>query len=103
MNDHEQLDLDVVENTDADRFEAHAGGEVVALVEYRHAQGSLVVTHTETADEYEGKGIAARLVRGMLDQLRDAGRTIQVQCPYVAAYLRKHPEYGDLVEPAKAD
>jgi predicted GNAT family acetyltransferase len=52
--------------------------------------------HTEIADEFEGHGLGHTLARGVLDDIRTRGLHVVAQCPFVAKYLRDHPEYGDL-------
>jgi hypothetical protein len=56
-----------------------------------------VFTHTEVDPACQGRGIAAQLAAGALDQVRTAGDKIIVRCPYIASYLDKHPEQRDLV------
>jgi uncharacterized protein len=36
-------------------------------------------------------------VRGALDDMRARGLKVAPVCPFVAAYIRRHPEYADLV------
>ena len=92
------MDVRVTDHPEAKRFEAHAGEELLGVVEYIPLPGKVIATHTEVAEEYEGRGVGSRLVAGMLDLLRDEGRLVQPMCPYVAAFLRKHDEYGDVVD-----
>jgi uncharacterized protein len=90
-------DIDVVQNEDAQRFEARMGDEVAGFVDYVTKGDVVVMTHTEVEPQHEGQGVASRLVGGALDQLRDAGLRVGPQCSYVASYIRKHSEYADLV------
>jgi len=81
------------------RYEVTADGELAGFAEYRDREGVRVFTHTEVADEFEGKGVGSELVRGVLDAERAAGRRIVPLCPFVAHYVREHPDdYGDLVD-----
>jgi uncharacterized protein len=48
---------------------------------------------------FEGKGVGAALVQGVLDDVRARGLKVRPCCPFVAAYIRRHPEYEDLVAP----
>jgi hypothetical protein len=50
------------------------------------------------ARSFEGRGIGGRLVAWALEDLRRRGLRIAVECPFVASYLRRHPEYDDLVD-----
>jgi predicted GNAT family acetyltransferase len=53
--------------------------------------------HTEVPKELEGRGIGSALVRGLLEIARAQGLKVQAVCPFVKAYLDRHPEYADLL------
>lgn len=62
-----------------------------------------VLHHTEVSDEHRGHGLASRLVRAVVDDVVASGLAIVPVCPYVAAWLAKHPEYAEhVVPPASA-
>lgn len=88
----------VVENPEHQRFEAHVDGELASFLQYIALPGKIIATHTEVWEQYEGQGVGSQLVSGTLEQLRADGRLVQPLCPYVAAYLRRHREYDDLVD-----
>lgn len=91
----------VADNPDRLRYEIHVDGELAGFVTYRAQPGALVLVHTEVADEFEGRGLASQLVHEALEDIRRRGLHVVPQCPLVSKYIRKHPEYGDLVtEPA---
>jgi predicted GNAT family acetyltransferase len=56
------------------------------------------MVHTEVDLAQEGKGLASTLVRGALDDIRARGGVIVPLCPYVIGFLRRHPDYEDLVD-----
>lgn len=90
-------DLTVVDNPAKQRYEAHLGGRVVGFSEYRLVSGGrLIFFHTEVDPTLEGRGIGGRLAAGALDDVRKRGLTMTVKCPFIAAYLLRHPEYEDL-------
>lgn len=93
------LDVRVEDHPEAKRFEAHADGELLGFMEYIPLTRTVIATHTEVFEQYEGRGVGSQLVAGALDQLRADGRVVQPQCPYVAAFLRRHDEYADVVDP----
>jgi hypothetical protein len=78
------------------RFELDVGG-AVAFANYRRAPSSVIITHTETPRALRGRGIASRLVQGALELIRADGQKVVAGCGFVADYLRKHPEFADLV------
>jgi uncharacterized protein len=91
-------DVRVEDNPDRTRFEAYLDGELAAFVAYTAGSDPVELTHTETLEAYQGMGVASRLVAGALEQLRAAGRQVQPSCPYVASFLRNHPEYADVTQ-----
>lgn len=68
-----------------------------ALAYYRRADGVITFTHTETPFAVQGQGIASKLIRGALEQVRAEGLKVVARCSFVAAYIARHPEYADLV------
>ena len=90
---------DVTRNDTATRYEARADGDLQGFAEYRLEGDVVVMHHTVVEDEYQGQGVAGRMVRYALDDIRAQGRRVRPVCEYVAGYLGKHPEYADLVEP----
>jgi uncharacterized protein len=91
-------DLLIVDEPVAQRYEARLGDVVVGYSEYRRVQHDrLILFHTEVDPTLEGRGIGSRLAKGVLDDIRARGYRITVKCPFMAAYLKRHPEYGDVV------
>jgi predicted GNAT family acetyltransferase len=81
------------------RYEIVVDGVVAGFTQVREHDGGIVaMPHTVIEDAYEGQGLASRLVRGALDDLRAQGRQIHPFCPYVKSWLQKHPDYLDLVD-----
>ena len=93
-------DLIVTNNPDARRFELRAGGEVVARVDYLPAGASLIFAHTEVLPGHEQQGLGSVLVRGALEQLRARGTSVIPTCPFTAAFIDRHREYADVVDPS---
>jgi len=88
--------LEVRHRTDRDRFEIVVEHKK-AFITYRREGVRLVLDHTWVPPEFEGNGIADRLTRTALEYARSEGLKVVPECPYVAAWLRRHPEYGELV------
>lgn len=86
----------VVDNRAEQEFTLDAGGGR-AVAAYQLEGGVIVFTHTAVPPALEGRGIGGRLVRGALDQARDRGLKVAPQCPFVRAYVERHPEYRDLL------
>lgn len=89
--------LHVVDVPSARRFEARLGDRLVGFAEYRTVRGRLILFHTEVDPAAGGRGVGSRLASGALDEIRARGLKVSVKCPFIAAYLERHPEYRDLV------
>lgn len=90
-------DILVADNPAKRRYEALVDGVVAGYVFYQQREGELVLIHTEVADEFEGQGVGSRLAAGTLDDIRARGLGITPLCPFIAGYIERHPDYGDLV------
>lgn len=90
--------LEVKNNKSKNQFEAILDGKT-ALIRYRkEADGTLNLFHTEVPDEFEGRGVGSQLVEAALEQIKADNIKINPSCPFVAAYIKRHSEYQDLVE-----
>lgn len=88
---------EVVNNQAHHRYELMVEGHLAATY-YRISDGVITFIHTEVPPELGGKGVGSSLVRGALDQVRTEGLKVIAQCPFVKAYIDKHPEYADLLK-----
>lgn len=92
------VDVVVTDVPDEGRFEARsASGELLGLSAYVVHDGRVVFTHTEVEPHAEGTGVGSALVRGALDQVRASGRQVVALCPFVKAWLERHPDHQDLL------
>jgi predicted GNAT family acetyltransferase len=91
-------DSDVVHHTDESRYEIYDGSALAGFAEYTCSEGAVTFTHTEIEPAFEGKGLAGRLIKAALDDVRQRQLQAVPLCPFVAAFVRRHPEYRDLVE-----
>lgn len=87
---------DLRDNAARSRFELDADG-VTAFMNYRLTGNVISLDHTETPVAARGRGIASKLVEAVLEQARARGLKVVPRCPFVRAFLAKHPEYSDLV------
>jgi predicted GNAT family acetyltransferase len=85
----------VHDNAERHRFELDADGHI-AFSNYKREGGVITFMHTEVPAALNGRGIGSALVRGALDLARAQGLKVKALCPFVKAYLDKHPEYADL-------
>ena len=89
-------DVTVENNEAAQRFEVKVGNQL-AVVEYRRAGNNIIFTHTGVPPALEGQGIASKLARSALEYAQQQQLTVFPFCPFVASYIRRHPEYQGLV------
>jgi uncharacterized protein len=88
----------VSDNPSQGRYEARLNGELVGISAYIERPGRIIFTHTEVDENLEGKGVGSRLARGALDDVRARGLRVTPRCPFIASYIRRHPEYQDMVD-----
>jgi predicted GNAT family acetyltransferase len=88
--------MSIVDNTARRRFEYDVEGRT-AFIDYRRTGNVVSLTHAEVPRELEGRGIGSTLVRGTLDLIRGRGEKVIPACSFVDAFIRKHPDYQDLL------
>jgi uncharacterized protein len=88
---------DIVNNKAHQRYELAVDGHLAATY-YKIADGVITFIHTEVPPELGGKGVGSRLIKGALDQVHGRGLKVIAECPFVKAYIEKHPEYADLLQ-----
>jgi hypothetical protein len=86
----------VVDNPARQRFELAVQGQV-AFADYMCSPRFLAITHVETPVALRGGGVAGRLMKGVLEWARESGVKVAPVCTFADAYIRRHPEYQDLV------
>jgi uncharacterized protein len=91
------VDIKVVDDPQQSRFEIWAGEVMAGFSGYRLAPGKIVFTHTEIGPAFEGKGLGGTLATAALDAARERSLGIEPLCPFIAAYVKSHPEYQSLV------
>ena len=95
-----EIEHEVVENdTGAGRYYLSLRGKQdVGLVDYTIGDDYIDFTHTEVSPSERKRGIGGRLIHAALDDVRDTGeRRVIPSCPFVAAWIEKHPDYADLL------
>jgi uncharacterized protein len=84
------------QNTARNRYEFDVeGGEALAF--YRLADGVMTVTHTEVPSHLRGRGLGSQMMRAVLQDVRRQGLRVVPRCPFVGDYIRRHPEFADLL------
>lgn len=84
------------DNRAEQEFTLEVDGQI-AVAAYQREGGVIVFTHTQVPPEIEGRGVGSKLIRGALDSARDQGLRVVPQCPFVKAFIDRHPGYRDLL------
>ncbi|MFC4453405.1 GNAT family N-acetyltransferase [Deinococcus sonorensis] len=92
---------EVIDNPEQKRYELRDGARLLGFAEYRPVTGALLFPHTEIEEGHEGQGLASLLIRTALDDARARSLNVIPMCPFVAGFIRRHPEYLSLVQPAQ--
>ena len=92
------IDPDISNNTDSHRYELEVEGQT-AIVAYNLTRPNLMITETLVPTALEGRGIASRMARHVIDDARTRGLVILPVCTFFAGYFQKHPDQADVVHP----
>jgi uncharacterized protein len=87
---------DVRDNPANNRFEMRIGDEVAAAY-YSRSPGLITFTHTEVPQALSGQGNGSRLARGALEIVKSEGIKVVAKCPFISAFISKHPEFSGLL------
>ncbi len=84
-------------------YEAYLDGEKVGNLAITRHGDVVTAIHTEVSPEAEGQGVGSALARSVLEDARSDGRQVDVQCMFVAGWVKRHPEYEDVVVTSPSD
>jgi len=90
-------EVQVRDNPDRHRYEAHVEGQLAGFAEYQLATDLIVLTHTEVDPAYEGQGVGGALARAAMDDVRARQVKALVICPFILSWIGRHREYADLL------
>lgn len=90
------MNHDIQHNPDRNRFETEVDGHECVL-DYTLEGDVIAMTRVYVPPPVEGRGIAGAITRHALDYSRAQGWKVVPRCPYVAAWIKRHPDYQDLV------
>ena len=85
-------DIEIERNDEASRYELTVDGEGAGYAAFRTNPGRVTFTHTVVQPEFEGQGLGSRLAKFVLDDAVARGETIVPVCPFITAYLNRHPD-----------
>jgi uncharacterized protein len=90
----------VTDHPESSRYEIHVEGRRAGIATYARHGRRVDVLHTEIYPEFEGHGLGGQLARGVLDDLARRGLEVTPSCPFLAEYIREHPDDIALVDEA---
>jgi predicted GNAT family acetyltransferase len=92
------IDATVTNNAARRRYEAVVDLTGAAgFVEYQETRELVVLTHTEVDPAFEGQGVGSVLARSAIEDIRDRGLKALVVCPFILGWVRRHPDYVDVL------
>ena len=91
------MSLEIRHNEQQSQYETTVEGQLAYAAYDLEDPNRIVFTHTVVPDELSGRGIAGEIVKHALDDARAKKLTVVPQCSYVAAYIKRHKEYEDLL------
>ena len=94
---HWSVTLDIRDDQAANRYEAREDGELAGFLDYVARRDYIALIHTETLASHQGRGIGEQLVRFALEDARRRSLRVIATCPYVRAFVERHPEVQDIV------
>lgn len=98
MTEAVERQVDIRDEPEEQAYVIEVDGARAGRAEYRTIDERRVFTHTEVDGEFSGLGLATRLVRFALDDMQSQQTRIVPLCPFFAAYIRRHPEFDELVD-----
>jgi predicted GNAT family acetyltransferase len=91
-------DVEMRDDPGDNRYEAIVDGTVAGFTAYQREDGAIWLLHTEVDDAFDGQGVGSAMVRQLLDGLRaEPGLKVKVTCPFISTWIRRHPDYQDLL------
>ena len=96
----DQDEFTIVDVPEKNRYEMRDGETVAGFANYQLTPDQVVFTHTVVDEAYEGRGLGSKLAKHVLDEAADAGKRIVPVCSFIAAYVRKHHDWDEHLDPA---
>lgn len=90
--------IEVHDDPEEGAYVVEVDGEWAGKAVYHMRGGRHLFVHTEIDDSFSGMGVGTRLVRAALDDVRSKGGQVVPICPFFVAYIKRHPEYEDIVD-----
>lgn len=86
----------VTQNETDFRFEVQTN-DGTAYIDYRWSGSILNLLYIFVPVTFRGKGISSVLIEHVMQYAKEKKVKIKVFCPYIAKYIRMHPEHQGLL------
>jgi uncharacterized protein len=90
-------DRDVQHRESAKRFTMRTPSGLAYISYEEPDPRTMDLQHTVVPEPDRGQGLGATLVQEAISHARDEGKKVVATCPFVKAWLEKHPEERDVV------
>ena len=90
------MSFEIRHDSAARRFETRVEGQPCEL-DYRLDGRVMTIVHTGVPAPVGGRGIAAAMTLAAMETARAQGWKVVPACSYAATWLRRHPEFADLL------
>jgi uncharacterized protein len=90
--------MEIANHPERHRYELAIDGTKAAEIVYKmHGAGTIELEHTEVKPQFEGQGLASKIVGFAFEDARNRGLKVIPTCDYIQGWVRKHPEWNDLI------
>lgn len=90
--------IPLIKNDTAKRFEMEVEGHT-AFINFGEYSNHLALVHTESPVALAGRGAGSAIVEKALHWSKDNGYTILPYCPFIFTFIKRHPEWKEIVDP----
>lgn len=98
MEDTFSPNVSTIRNDELHRYELHVGGKLAVEIRFLDEPGHVDFIHTDTAEPFQGQGLAKVLAHFALDDVVASGKRIIPNCPFMYRYLRRHDAYNQYID-----
>lgn len=89
--------ISITDNKDANRYEM-VFENYLSIIEYEIKGNSIYLLHTEVSPALEGRGAGTAIVEKVLADIEHQKLQLVPLCPFVAAYIKRHPAWERIVK-----
>lgn len=83
--------MEVVFNEAESRYELRSAEELIGFADVVRREDVMEFPYVFVEPRFRNQGFGERLVREALADVRTQGLEVVAQCPFVVAYVRRHP------------